>query len=177
MDRIHSSQKRMESGLVTFLVLTELEISISKDEVDRLDDVLQKKENSWISQQSSKNRINRSAELILSKVYLFFKEKYSIQLDKNNFENSTKQKNRTKNTSEIIQSLSDLELIKLNKIIKVLRDQKYLELRNLIAEFKETSTTEKTRSSALLNLLGICRASQKGKTDRERTKILKDAKK
>jgi len=38
----------------------------------------------------------------------------------------------------------------------------------------ESSTTEKDRSPAILNLLGVCRASQKGKTDRDVDYALKD---
>ena len=155
INRIHNFQKSIESELVTFLVLTELKISISKDVLDRLDDVLQKKENYWIKEQLNQNRINRSAELILSKVYMFFKEKYSIQLDKDKLENSTKPIHSTKNISEIIQSLSDLELIKLNKIVKVLKEQRYLELRSLIAEFKETSKTNKEIESLIKNFLNL----------------------
>ncbi len=154
MDRIHSSQKKMEAGLVTFLVLTEFKINISKDKVNLLDDILQKKDNAWISQQSSKNRINRTAELILSRVYLFFKEKYSFELNENNLENKVEEK-KFKNTSEIIESLSDLELIKLNKIVQVLRKKRYLELRSLIAEFKETSTPGKEINFLIKNLLNF----------------------
>ncbi len=56
--------------------------------------------------------------------------------------------------------MSDVNWSKLKKLLK---EKRYSEI---VLDI-ETSTTEKTRSSALLNLLGICRASQKGKTDRD----------
>ena len=46
-------------------------------------------------------------------------------------------------------------MIKLNKIVKVFRDQRYFELRSLITEFKETSTTEKEIESLIKSLLNL----------------------
>ena len=51
----------------------------------------------------------------------------------------------------------------LSKFKKLLEEKRYSE----IVQEIETSTTEKNRSSSILNLLGVCRASQKSKTDRD----------
>ena len=63
--------------------------------------------------------------------------------------------------------MSDVNLTKLKKLFN---EQKYSEI---VLDI-ETSTNEKNRSSALHNLLGICRASQKGKTDRDVKYALND---
>ena len=60
--------------------------------------------------------------------------------------------------------------INMSKIKKLLKEKKYSEI---IFEIK-TLTTEKNRSSALHNLLGVCRASQKGRTDRDVQYALND---
>ncbi len=58
----------------------------------------------------------------------------------------------------------------LSKYKKLFYEKRYSEI---ILKL-ESSTTEKDRSPAILNLLGICRASQKGKTDRDVDYALKD---
>ncbi len=63
--------------------------------------------------------------------------------------------------------MSDVDWSKLKKL---LTEKRYSE----IVLDVETSTTEKNRSPALLNLLGVCRASQKGKTDRDVKYALND---
>ena len=60
--------------------------------------------------------------------------------------------------------------VNLSKIKKLFQEKKYSEI---IFEI-ETSTTEKNRSAALHNLLGVCRASQKGRTDRDVKYALND---
>ena len=57
-----------------------------------------------------------------------------------------------------------------SKLKKFLQEKRYSEI---VLDI-ETSTTEKNRSPALLNLLGVCRASQKGKTDRDIKYALND---
>ncbi len=56
------------------------------------------------------------------------------------------------------------------KIQKLLQEKKFSEI---IFEI-ETSTTEKNRSAALYNLLGVCRVSQKARSDRDVKYALKD---
>ena len=56
------------------------------------------------------------------------------------------------------------------KIQKLLQEEKFSEV---IFEI-ETSTTEKNRPSTLHNLLGVCRASQKGRSDRDVKYALND---
>ena len=63
--------------------------------------------------------------------------------------------------------MSDVDL---SKIQKLFQEKKFSEI---IFEI-EGSTTEKNRSSALHNLLGVCRASQKGRTDRDVQYALND---
>tara|TARA_Y100000768_G_C23972491_1_gene681269 strand:- start:534 stop:2231 length:1698 start_codon:yes stop_codon:yes gene_type:complete len=63
--------------------------------------------------------------------------------------------------------MSDVYLQKLKKLFQ---EKKYSEI---IFEI-EASTTEKNRPPKLYNLLGICRASQKGKTDRDIQYALND---
>ena len=58
----------------------------------------------------------------------------------------------------------------LSKLKKLFQEKRYSEI---IFDI-ESSTTEKNRSSALHNLLGVCRASQKGKTDRDVKYALND---
>ncbi len=58
----------------------------------------------------------------------------------------------------------------LSKLKKLFQDKKYFEV---ILEI-ESSTTENNRSPALHNLLGVCRASQKGRTDRDTKYALDD---
>ena len=60
--------------------------------------------------------------------------------------------------------------INLSKIKNFFKKKKYSEI---IFEI-ETFSTEKNRSSALHNLLGVCRASQKGRTDRDVQYALND---
>ena len=60
--------------------------------------------------------------------------------------------------------------INLSKIQKLFQEKKYSEI---IFEI-ETFSTEKNRSSVLHNLLGVCRASQKGRTDRDVKYALND---
>ena len=57
-----------------------------------------------------------------------------------------------------------------SKLQKLFLEKKYSEIIFSI----EASTTENNRSAALLNLLGVCRASQKGKTDRDIKNALND---
>ena len=63
--------------------------------------------------------------------------------------------------------MSDIDL---SKIQKLFQEKKYSEI---IFEI-EGSTTEKNRSAYLHNLLGVCRASQKGRTDRDVQYALND---
>ena len=65
--------------------------------------------------------------------------------------------------------MSDVNWLKIKKLLK---EKRYSEI---VLDI-ETSTTEKNRSSALLNLLGVCRASQKGRTDRDIEYALNDFK-
>ena len=60
--------------------------------------------------------------------------------------------------------------VNLFKLKKLLQEKKYSEI---ILDI-ESLTKEKNRSSALHNLLGVCRASQKGKTDRDVKHALND---
>ena len=63
--------------------------------------------------------------------------------------------------------MSDVDL---QKIQKLLQAKKYS---NIILEI-EAQTTEKNRPAALHNLLGVCRASQRGRTDRDAQYALND---
>ena len=63
--------------------------------------------------------------------------------------------------------MSDVNLSKLKKLFQ---EKKYSQI---VFEI-ETSTDEKNRTSALHNLLGICRASQRGKSDRDVKHALND---
>ena len=58
----------------------------------------------------------------------------------------------------------------LSKLKKLFQDKRYSEV---VIDI-ETSTTENNRSPALHNLLGVCRASQKGRTDRDTKYALED---
>ena len=60
--------------------------------------------------------------------------------------------------------------IDLSKIQKLLREKKYSKI---IFEI-EGSTLEKNRPAYLHNLLGVCRASQKGRTDSDAQYALND---
>ena len=60
--------------------------------------------------------------------------------------------------------------VDLFKIQKLYQEKRYSEA---IFEI-ESTTTDKNRSSFLYNLLGVCRASQKGKTDRDIQYALND---
>ena len=53
--------------------------------------------------------------------------------------------------------------VDIQKLKRLFQEKRYSEV---VFEI-EASTTEKNRSSALYNLLGVCRASQKAKTDRD----------
>ena len=63
--------------------------------------------------------------------------------------------------------MSDLNLAKLKKLFQ---DRRYSQV---VLDI-ESSTTENNRSPALHNLLGVCRASQKGRTDRDTKYALND---
>ena len=63
--------------------------------------------------------------------------------------------------------MSELNLSKLKKLFL---DKRYTEV---VLDI-ETSTTDNNRSSTLHNLLGVCRASQKGRTDRDTKHALDD---
>ena len=63
--------------------------------------------------------------------------------------------------------MSDVNLSKLKKLFQ---EKRYFDV---ILDI-ESSTTENTRSPALHNLLGVCRASQKGRTDRDTKYALDD---
>ncbi len=63
-----------------------------------------------------------------------------------------------------------MSTVDLLKIQKLYQEKRYSEV---VFEI-ELSTTEKNRSSFLYNLLGVCRASQKGKTDRDVQYALND---
>ena len=63
--------------------------------------------------------------------------------------------------------MSDVDMQKLKKLFQ---EKRYSEV---VFEI-EASTSEKNRSSALYNLLGVSRASQKGKTDRDIQYALND---
>ena len=58
----------------------------------------------------------------------------------------------------------------LSKLKKLFQDKKYFQV---ILDI-ESSTTENDRSPALHNLLGVCRASQKGRTERDTKYALDD---
>ena len=63
--------------------------------------------------------------------------------------------------------MSDVNLSKLKKLFQ---EKRYFDV---ILDI-ESSTTENNRSPALHNLLGVCRASQKGRTDRDTKYALDD---
>ncbi len=63
--------------------------------------------------------------------------------------------------------MSEVNLLKLKKLFE---DKRYSE----VALEIESLTTENNRSPALHNLLGVCRASQKGRTDRDTKYALDD---
>ena len=63
--------------------------------------------------------------------------------------------------------MSDVNLSKLKKLFQ---DKRYSQV---VLDI-ESSTTENNRSPALHNLLGVCRASQKGRTDRDTKYALND---
>ena len=63
--------------------------------------------------------------------------------------------------------MSDVNLSKLKKLFQ---EKRYSQI---VLDI-ETSTTESNRSPALHNLLGVCRASQRGRTDRETKHALND---
>ena len=60
--------------------------------------------------------------------------------------------------------------VNLSKLKKLFQEKRYSEV---ILDI-ESSTTENNRSPALHNLLGVCRASQKGRTDRDIKYALND---
>ncbi len=60
--------------------------------------------------------------------------------------------------------------VNLSKLKKLFQDKRYSEV---VLDI-ESSTTENDRSPALHNLLGVCRASQRGRTDRETKYALDD---
>ena len=60
--------------------------------------------------------------------------------------------------------------VNLSKLKKLFQDKRYFQV---VLDI-ETSTTENNRSPALHNLLGVCRASQKGRTDRDTKYALND---
>ena len=60
--------------------------------------------------------------------------------------------------------------VNLSKLKKLFEDKRYSEV---VLDI-ESSTTENDRSPALHNLLGVCRASQRGRTDRETKYALDD---
>ena len=60
--------------------------------------------------------------------------------------------------------------VNLSKLKKLFQDKRYTEV---VLDI-ESSTTENNRSPALHNLLGVCRASQKGRTDRDTKYALED---
>ena len=60
--------------------------------------------------------------------------------------------------------------VNLSKLKKLFQEKRYSEV---ILDI-ESSTTENNRSPALHNLLGVCRASQKGRTDRDTKYALDD---
>ena len=63
--------------------------------------------------------------------------------------------------------MSDVNLSKLKKLFQ---EKRYFDV---ILDI-ESLTTEKNRTPALLYLLGVCRASQKGKTERDTKYALED---
>ena len=60
--------------------------------------------------------------------------------------------------------------VNLSKLKKLFQDKRYSDV---VLDI-ETSTTENNRSAILYNLLGVCRASQKGRTDRDTKYALED---
>ena len=60
--------------------------------------------------------------------------------------------------------------VNLSKLKKLFQNKRYTEV---VLDI-ESSTTENNRSPALHNLLGVCRASQKGRTDRDTKYALED---
>ena len=60
--------------------------------------------------------------------------------------------------------------VNLSKLKKLFQDKRYSDI---VLDI-ESSTTENNRSSILHNLLGVCRASQKGRTDRDTKYALED---
>ena len=60
--------------------------------------------------------------------------------------------------------------VNLSKLKKLFEDKRYSEV---VLDI-ESSTTENDRSPALHNLLGVCRASQRGRTDRDTKYALND---
>ena len=60
--------------------------------------------------------------------------------------------------------------VNLSKLKKLFQDKRYSQI---VLDI-ESSTTENNRSPALHNLLGVCRASQKGRTDRDTKYALDD---
>ena len=60
--------------------------------------------------------------------------------------------------------------VNLSKLKKLFQEKRYSEV---ILDI-ESSTTDNNRTSALDNLLGVCRASQKGRTDRDTKYALND---
>jgi len=60
--------------------------------------------------------------------------------------------------------------VNLSKLKKLFQDKRYTEV---VLDI-ESSTTENNRPPALHNLLGVCRASQKGRTDRDTKYALED---
>ena len=63
--------------------------------------------------------------------------------------------------------------VNLSKLKKLFQDKRYSDV---VLDI-ETSTTENNRSAILYNLLGVCRASQKGRTDRDTKYALEDLEK
>ena len=120
-----------------FLVLSEFDIEIEKDKLINPDNHLQDKESPWINDQESKNRINEATEIILSRIYGFFKEKHFQDPNENSIENKKiENKNNKDAIKEIIKDISDLELVRLNKIRKLFYESRYIKLKELIKNFK-----------------------------------------
>jgi len=104
---INFSLKKIETDLVLFFILSEFAIEFEKEKLEYLENLLK---NFSLDNQLNKNRINKTTELILSRIFNFFKDIYAKEIVDGQLD---KKDRKIKTASDIVRSLSDLELIRL----------------------------------------------------------------
>lgn len=143
---INFSLKKIETDLVLFFILSEFAIEFEKEKLEYLENLLK---NFSLDNQLNKNRINKTTELILSRIFNFFKDIYAKEIVDGQLD---KKDRKIKTASDIVRSLSDLELIRLNKIRVVFNEKRFIDLTELISEFKSITKPINEIESLLLIL-------------------------